>query len=932
MPEGGLDTFGLTIEDAIDLPRGKRRAVAGYLLRLGFYEQARDLLIHVAAEDPTGMLYRTWLVEAYLGCGQVDEADRLSTQLLTEFTDHRRVLTARAAVLFARNDLNGGLDTLKRWNPDPKSTLTYWERLATAAQRRGRWDESLYCLGKALEIDESRKQQPGEEPEDRYAPTSFWLALAAQESHDNSPDRPHTAELERARSEEEAKVREALARPDPADHRRRSGVSGTRSRNEQELGVPMPDASISERSGNPETNPTTQEIHAPGDTAQTELTCDPNPELEAQLKQHFGFAGFRPGQQQVVESVLAGRSVLAVMPTGAGKSLCYQLPAMLAEGVTLVVSPLIALMKDQVDGLPAGVQRQATLINSSLEGDLIEQRLREIRAGKYRLVYAAPERLRQIPFLHAMRARGVSLFVVDEAHCVSLWGHDFRPDYLFIGKALAYLGHPTVLAMTATATPRMRVEISNHFGRQMNLVSTGTRRPNLFLESVMVRTDEQKMRELIGLCSELEGAGIVYVRSRKKTEELARILRRERVQATHYHAGMESDERARTHEEFMDGRWRVICATVAFGMGIDKSDVRFVIHYSLPQSLEDYYQEAGRAGRDGRPSRCVLLATPSDKAKVTRWMRQERVDIDLPRRCYTMIRDLTTETPYTAVHPDDFERELEVEETQVRVAVSLLENIGLIRRLPDIPTTATIGVTAKGASEGDEQFAAFVESARLRPNQRVPLETMRLVERTGIRVDEIEEKLLSWRDAGYITYHGSGRVMLIERLPAPKDAKHLLEDLLARYARAQEARVDKTFLYAEARGCRHGIIAEHFGGEHIEHCSSCDNCAPQRQPQVSKQAAPAKSDLTDDERMRAIVETVRRMPGKVGFTGLVRLLKGSVASHIKRDRCPSFGILANEPKTTIERCVTRLLESDYLQRDDSEYRLIWLGPKAGDGG
>jgi ATP-dependent DNA helicase RecQ len=554
--------------------------------------------------------------------------------------------------------------------------------------------------------------------------------------------------------------------------------------------------------------------------------------------------------------------------------------------------------------------------------------MRDVLDGKYKLVYAAPERLRQRPFLHAMRKIGISLFVVDEAHCVSMWGHDFRPDYLFIGRALEYLGHPTVLAMTATATPQMRTEIANHFNQQLQVVSTGTHRPNLILESVMVRTDEDKMRELLKLCRENDGSGIVYVRSRKKTEELARLLRRERIKATHYHAGMESEERARTQEEFMDDRWRVICATVAFGMGIDKPDVRFVIHYSLPQSLEDYYQEAGRAGRDDLPSRCVLLCTPSDKALTTRWMREERVGIELPRDCYQMIRELTTSRPFTVIHCDDFERDLQQDETKIRVAISMLENAGLIKRHMDIPTTSTIKLRDSFASDGANGFTEFVANARLRPGQQMPFNTMELCERSGVNPQDIEEKLLSWRDDGYIYYHGSGRVMLLERLPASKDARKLLEDLIERHARIQEARIDKAVHYAESRYCKHGIIAHHFSDPAIENCVSCDNCAPQKQPgeQISKQAKPASPNLSDTEKMKCIIETVRMIPGKVGFTGLVKALKGSIASYIKLDQCPNFGILANEPKTTIERRVTELLESGQLVRDDSEYRLIWLAP------
>lgn len=654
----------------------------------------------------------------------------------------------------------------------------------------------------------------------------------------------------------------------------------------------------------------------------------PNPELEAELQRLFGFDRFRLGQQRVIENVLSGRSVLAVMPTGAGKSLCYQLPAMIADGVTVVVSPLIALMKDQVDGLPAKVQSQATLINSTLEGDEIDRRLRDIASGRYKLVYAAPERLRQTPFLHALRSRGVSLFVIDETHCVSMWGHDFRPDYLFIGNALGYLGDPTVLAMTATATPKMRREIQDYFGRKLEVVSTGTHRPNLRLESIVTRTQEEKMRELVRICRGASGSGIVYTRSRDKAEELAILLRRHQVRAAYYHAGLEDDERARVQEDFMDDRCRVICATVAFGMGIDKPDVRFVVHFSPPQSLENYYQEAGRAGRDGKPAQCVLLYSPGDRAAVTRWTRQEAISIELPRRVYAYMREITSHSPHAAVHVDDIARDTGCDETAVRVAIGLLERVGLFKRHLDVPATATVGLNRW--SEADDEAGQFISEARLKPGQRMPFNTLGLCERTGVSPTEIERKLLEWRDEGLITYHGSGRTMLLERLPAPRDARSALETLVTTYTHAQVERADLMFAYAETRQCRHDFIAEHFGeAAVVEGCESCDNCAggSRREVATSKQAVPAGPALTNEQKRMKILETVRMVSGQVGFTGLVRVLKGSIQSHIKRDRCPNFGILADDPKTAVERWVSELIEDGHLVRDDGEYRLISLGPK-----
>ncbi len=348
----------------------------------------------------------------------------------------------------------------------------------------------------------------------------------------------------------------------------------------------------------PEPKPAAQPIQAPA------LTPAEQDHLQEALHHYFPHHAFRPGQAEVIAAALRRESVLAVMPTGAGKSLCYQLAALLLPGTTLVISPLIALMKDQVDGLPPTVAGQATTLNYMLDSAEIDARLARAAAGGYKLLYAAPERLRQQPFLHALKRAGVSLLVVDEAHCVSLWGHDFRPDYLFIAKAWEELGRPPILAATATATPRVRDDIQAALG-QVRLAVTDVDRPNLHLEAHRFASDKQKAQALVALCREIEGSGIVYATARAKCEDLAELLRQNGIDAIHYHAGM--DDRAAAQDQFMTGQARVVVATIAFGMGIDKADVRFIIHYNPPKTLENYYQEAGRAGRDGLPARCILF-------------------------------------------------------------------------------------------------------------------------------------------------------------------------------------------------------------------------------------------------------------------------------------------------------------------------------------
>lgn len=329
------------------------------------------------------------------------------------------------------------------------------------------------------------------------------------------------------------------------------------------------------------------------------------------LERVFGHRRFLDGQSRIVSALLGGRDALAVMPTGGGKSLCYQLPALLMDGVTVVVSPLIALMKDQVDAL---VRRgvAATVINSTIDQEEQRARIAAMRRGEWKLVYIAPERFRQRAFVEALKSADIALFAVDEAHCISQWGHDFRPDYQRLGEALEMLGRPQVVALTATATPEVRADIVRQLGfADHEECISGFARPNLSLNvtaCARVRDKYERLRAVV----EQHGTGVVYCATRGKVEEVAEAMEGWGVQVIAYHGGLKEDERARLQDEFISRRAAVAVATNAFGMGIDRSDVRFVVHFEIPGSLEAYYQEAGRAGRDGEPGWCELLYNYAD--------------------------------------------------------------------------------------------------------------------------------------------------------------------------------------------------------------------------------------------------------------------------------------------------------------------------------
>jgi RecQ family ATP-dependent DNA helicase len=340
----------------------------------------------------------------------------------------------------------------------------------------------------------------------------------------------------------------------------------------------------------------------------------------------LGYSEFRPGQREAVAAALAGRDALIVMPTGGGKSLCYQLPGLATADLTLVVSPLIALMADQWRRLTAG-GHPAVMVASGLSDERMRDAFGQIRDGSARIAYCSPERFASDAFIEALGRRRVDLFAIDEAHCISEWGHDFRPDYLRLPEVVERLGRPTVMACTATATPQVSREIVARLGlRDPLIVRSGFDRPNLSFDVVALEGKGSKARKLAllehGLADPANRPAIVYCGTRRDTDDVAETLRRGGRRALPYHAGMEPEDRTAAQQRFMTGEADVIVATNAFGMGIDKADVRAVWHWAIPTSVEAYYQEAGRAGRDGAPARAVLLAMRSDLGRLVRFNQQ----------------------------------------------------------------------------------------------------------------------------------------------------------------------------------------------------------------------------------------------------------------------------------------------------------------------
>ncbi len=398
----------------------------------------------------------------------------------------------------------------------------------------------------------------------------------------------------------------------------------------------------------------------------------------------FGWQQLRPAQLDAMEAVLAGRDVLAVMPTGSGKSAIYQVPAILIDGVTLVVSPLLALQQDQIARLDEVAAPEAVAINSRQGATAIDRSWEAVEQNDARYIFLAPEQLTKDDVLAALRAADVALVVVDEAHCVSAWGHDFRPSYLRLADAIRRLDRPPVAALTATASPVVRREIIEHLSlRDPAVIATGFDRPNLHLQADQFVHDSDKRAGVTAAVSRLDGQGLLYTATRKDSEFYAAQLRERGMSAAAYHAGLRSAERDEVHQRFHDGSYDVVVATSAFGMGIDKPDVRFVVHASVPDSLDSYYQQIGRAGRDGEPAVTRLFYRPQDLS-LARFFTTQRPDEELLAKVYTA---LCTDKPSPL---KDLRAELDVRGRKLTNAVNLLE-------LADVVTSGRSGFKATDA-------------------------------------------------------------------------------------------------------------------------------------------------------------------------------------------------------------------------------------------
>ncbi|RPJ34076.1 MAG: RecQ family ATP-dependent DNA helicase [Verrucomicrobiaceae bacterium] len=618
------------------------------------------------------------------------------------------------------------------------------------------------------------------------------------------------------------------------------------------------------------------------------------------LRDHFGFDAFRGGQEPVIRALLDGRPALAVFPTGGGKSLCYQLPALLLDGLTLVISPLIALMKDQVDALTAkGIA--AARLDSTLGMDELRELYENLESGAIKLLYIAPERLANEAFRKRIKQLNVAMIAIDEAHCISEWGHNFRPDYLKLARFSRSLKVSRVLALTATATPKVAREIRRHFRiAAADHIQLSFHRPNLDLRVTPCKAAERKSILLDRLAA-IDGAAVVYVTRQETAEEVATFLAKQGVSARAYHAGLPDEFRADAQRAFMAGETRVIVATIAFGMGIDKADIRGVIHYNLPKSLENHTQEIGRAGRDGQPAICELLACGDDLIVLENFIYS---DTPSPRALGNLIDRVLRLGEVFDISVYDLSVTCDIRTSVISTLLAYLETEGILEATGifygkyRIKLLRSRDQVLAGFPAAEKKFLSKLLDLGTPGRMWLSFEPSVLAGEMGVSRAKIVAALAALESAGDATVTVSG-VRQGYRMKTDPGDLHLLTARHAETFRSRELadldRLRQVLGISSHRGCLTGYLTKHFGEALPTPCGHCDRC--RGVPATTIKRPPTRKP--SDEEWRLVRKLSRENHAELTTPRqLARFLCGMsspASTRARLSRHNAFGLLADLP-------------------------------------
>jgi ATP-dependent DNA helicase RecQ len=680
---------------------------------------------------------------------------------------------------------------------------------------------------------------------------------------------------------------------------------------------------------------------------------DPEPKLREAARLLFGVEDLRDAQLDLMRAHLAGSDAIGVLPTGAGKSLCFQLPALLRpeDRATVVVSPLVALIKDQLDDLRGrrglrGVQG----ITANTPGTVRTEILRDLAEGKVRLLYVSPERLVRDPVLQlALRRQDLAGLVVDEAHCVSAWGHDFRPEFRRVATAVSHLGRAPRMALTATAAPPVSRDVTAtlELTDPMTVVRPADR-PNLTFHVTRVSGERERARELLRVVTAMGDApGIVYASRRAVTEEVAALLRRAGVGARHYHAGMVPEQRETVQDDFLAGTTRVIVATKAFGMGVNKPDIGWVVHYDLPESLDAYVQESGRAARDPRlRGQCVLLFTAGDIAR-RRSQAADRAGEARQAQATRLLGALTGQRRRAGdvvFDPEELAEAVGVEVDELNVLLAWLERTGALEQKPDCSARGTVHVGLREPTDVEERrrFRALSVTLRWRPQVGSRIDFDQLADEHGLDPDDLERDLVVWSLDRLITFSSSRRYGRVRLLSDRVDGSALAREV-GRWNAWQRRQLEAVISYAHGQECRRAAIVRYFGfdayacGPVHSRCDACGGRSPWQDLPASAVPDPEHLVNVDLVALQAVAWASSNPNGRYGESGLrtavlgAESLPGGHPLGAGLRRCPQFGALryVRAADRRWSEAVDRLLEDglvarEQVQRDGSGYKSLMI--------